>query len=527
MKWLMIPLCAALLSGVGGAHATPEYRAERGDTLSAVFGKHAQAVCDANKVAGRITNCNSIIAGKSYILPAGVRARSVSAVASTEAGEFRWQKVGGAPLYGCGNKTEAVLNEEAWTRMGLTDEEKSELRGLVSAQPHPAYTFFKPGNRFQAVAFCKDGKVSFEKNVLADWSEKTVVLARTYVLKSGQVFHWVRNCNNWVVGAPLPPPPPPPEPPPPEPPPSEPPPPPPPEAPPPPPPPEEAQQEEPDESCPLDPKLFFGQEKEPKRAGNRANSSHAKAALYCTWRGEGGTHGVGFNFMGTWFNGLVNGGSGHFGGQMLSFGPSYEFISDDNWNLELSLLFGRLHENYGQAQLRQERTINLVGPAASLNLGQRRARGEAWFPETRLFAQYGVPTSVDASVTNFLQPGDASDYSRFGSLFQAGVHADVLDAEWFTLWARAGYFRESPFSETMNLRVGVSDPYRICGVGIGMDFDLLHGGQAFGYGWWCDGMKGIRVVRAEYRLSQIVKETGATFEEDGTLFVPMPSAKPD
>ncbi len=284
---------------------------------------------------------------------------------------------------------------------------------------------------------------------------------------------------------------------------------------------------EPDESCPFDPKLFFGQEKEPKRAGNRANSSHAKAALYCTWRGEGGTHGVGFNFMGTWFNGLVNGGSGHFGGQMLSFGPSYEFISDDNWNLELSLLFGRLHENYGQAQLRQERTINLVGPAASLNLGQRRARGEAWFPETRLFAQYGFATSVDASVTNFLQPGDATDYSRFGSLFQAGIHADVLDAEWFTLWARAGYFRESPFSETMNLRVGVSDPYRICGVGIGMDFDLLHGGQAFGYGWWCDGMKGIRVVRAEYRLSQIVKETGATFEEDGTLFVPMPPAKPD
>lgn len=514
-KWL---LSALLLTGVASVWAGETvHKVTPGQTLSVIaaqYGQNWKTLCAYNNLA----NCNVIKPGDPIRIPTrNTVVKSEPACINLNAAP--WNRYGDPVL-----RLKAI---EA--NPDLTAEEKIEAKALVSA---------RRGERgmvtgdmvFKAMPFrSKNGTIKFLHNARICTPEQggRPEAMETWKLSTGKTLVDMLSCGNitFMVTAkpepekepdpkrdpdPTPEPQPQPDPQP------------------------EPQPEtepdptpEPDESCPFDPKFFLGQEKEPKRAGNRANSSHAKAALYCTWRGEGGTHGVGFNWMGTWFDGLVSGGSGHFDGQMLSFGPSYEFISDDNWNLELSLLFGRLHENYGQAQLRQERTINLVGPAASLNLGQRRARGEVWFPETRLFAQYGVPTSVDASVTNFLQPGDASDYSRFGSLFQAGIHADVLDAEWFTLWARAGYFRESPFSETMNLRVGVSDPYRICGVGIGMDFDLLHGGQAFGYGWWCDGMKGIRVVRAEYRLSQIVKETGATFDEDGTLVVPMPPARPD
>jgi hypothetical protein len=521
MKWLMIPLCAALLSGVGGAHATQsEYRAERGDTLSAVFGKHAQAVCDANKVAGRITNCNGIIAGKSYILPAGVRTRSVSAVASTEAGEFRWKKVGGAPLYGCGNKTEAVLNEEAWTQMGLTDEEKSELRGLVSAQPHPAYTFFKPGDRFQAVAFCKDGKVSFEKNVLADWSEKTVVLARTYILKSGKVFHWVRNCNNWVVGTPLPPaittrtaeeeigelviPPR-----------------------------KKVVEEEEigelvippktvvaERRCLLDPKLVFGQEHEPNDNGNESHSTFVTAALYCIKRVGDGYTGWGVGLQNSWWDVRVNFGSGRAHGQSLAFGPAVERISDKGWTAEGKLLFGHMHQAFSQAQYRNEREIDFVGASVAYNDYSNRLAGKKWMPETRIYASVGIPTSVRATASNFLQPTDASELERHSVVFQAGVHQDIYDAKFATFWARVGFFSELPFSQTANLRLGISDPLRVCGVGIGFDFDLLHGGEAPGYGWWCDGVKLVEVGREGYRLDQVSDGKTAVLG-NGTVMTPL------
>lgn len=280
--------------------------------------------------------------------------------------------------------------------------------------------------------------------------------------------------------------------------------------------------------CLFDPRAVIGQEHEPKHEGNDAHSTFLSAALDCTWRGESGTHGVGFGFQGSWWNGKVNGGLGEFWGRMLAFGPGYKYQDDTGWNVDARLLFGRIHENFDQGDYASSRTINLVGPAVSANLGQRRARGEKFLPETRLFGIVGWPTSVEANHSwQGKSIADTSELSRFGSYLNLGVHQDVYDFESFTLWGRVGYFRESPVSETMNLRIGISDPQRICGIGVGLDFDLMNGGDAKGWGWWCDVVKGVNVVRAEYRLSQVVKETGASFEEDGTLFVPMPSvAKP-
>lgn len=526
IKWLMT-LCIVALLGAHDAQAVQQvafYRVKPGDTLSTVFGKEDTAkVCQLNKRLGKIKDCNRIYPKQLLQLPDDVVAPVVMD------GMFHWRNVGGAPLHGCGKKSENALNEEAWTKMGLTDDERSELLGLVLFRQHQKETLLKPGDTFQAVAFCKVGQVAFEKNVIAAWKQDLVVSARTYILKSGRVLHWVRNCNNWAVGQPIPPvvvttvpeepstPLPPPE------------------APPAKEPPvvsppveEPPAEEERVPVCLFNPSAVIGQEIEPRHQGDDADSKFLSAMLTCTWRGEGGTHGLGFGLQASWWEGHVNRGSGKFQGRMLAFGPGYEYIADDNWNIQGKLLFGRIHENFNQAQYASSRTINIVGPAVSVNLGQRRARGEKFMPETRLFGMLGLPTSVKAEHSNFGQPdADTTELSRFGSYLNLGVHQDVYDFESFTLWGRIGYFRESPVSETMNLRVGISDPYRVCGIGAGLDFDLKNGGQAVGYGWWCDLVKGTNVVRAEYRLAQIVKETGATFEEDGTLFVPMPPAKSD
>ncbi len=543
MKWL-ITFCVAVLLGAHGAHAADRlefYQVKLGDTLSARFGKTAAvSVCELNVELERIKNCHDIKAGQWLQLPPNVSGnkivrKNVSApatTASTKSGVFRWVKVGGAPLYGCGKREEGLINDEAWQKIGLTDEEQSELRQMVSSQQH-RNTYFQPGDRFEAVAFCRAGQVAFERNVLGAWQKDVVVLARTYVLKSGRVLHWVRNCNNWVVGKPLPPVAEPPD-----------------EVTPPagtpaePPvaatPPALAdeppaselqpvlpQPEEEKSSCLLDPKMYLGQEHEPEHDGNDADSSNLAAALYCTWRGEGGTHGLGFGFQGSWWNGHVNFGSGKFQGRMLAFGPGYEYIADNGWNLEGKLLLGRIHENFSQAQYQSSRTIDIIGPAVSLNLGQRRDRGEKLLPETRLFGMWGLPTSVKAGHSNFGQSiADIKELSRFGSYLSLGVHQDVYDFESFTLWARVGYFRESPVAESMNFRIGISDPYRVCGVGVGVDLDLMNSGEALGWGWWCDIVKGTQVVRSEYRLRQIVKETGVTFQEDGTFMVPTRPIQP-
>ncbi len=198
------------------APADSKYVVREGDTLGVLFGRNAKAVCELNKLA----NCDRIVPDQVLKLPEGVEAKTgtqvrvskpkpkrvssafvtkpkVAKAAPTEPGVFYWKKVGGAPLKGCGGKDDETLNEEAWTKLGLSDEEKAELRAKVALESFE-HTWFKPGMRLPAVAFCKKGEVVFRENVVTAWSESEVVIARTYVLHSGRRLHHVRNCNNWV-----------------------------------------------------------------------------------------------------------------------------------------------------------------------------------------------------------------------------------------------------------------------------------------------------------------------------------------
>lgn len=518
---LLLLLCGvgALAQGQAGySEPDPEpgyYQVKPGETLYGRFGPKAGAkICQLNLTMGVIKKCNVVGAWQWIRIPPSINGAAI--LTTKPEAVFRWTKVGGAPLTDCGKRSESAINEEAWVKLGLSEDEKTELRGKVKGNDYTS-TFFKPGDRFQLVTYCKKGHVSFERNVVAAWKQDLVVLARTYVLKSGRVLPWVRNCSNWTIGLPIPPvaalPP----------------------APLPPPvadlppvvvdeppllviipsPPPKPKQEQ---RCVFDPKAVLGQEHEPTVDGNNSHSTYLSAALYCTKRDKDGVWGVGVGTQDSWWHGRVNLGAGKFHGQLLSFGPAIERIADKGWVLEGKLLFGRIHEKFSEGEYASHRQIDFVGPSVSYNNYERRERGERFLPETRLFAMAGFATNVKAEHSWQGKPiADTKELSQFGALFQAGVHQDVYDHKYATLWARAGYFSESPVTETANLRIGVSDPKRVCGVGIGLDFDLKHGGEAVGYGWWCDLVKGAEVLRSGYRLNQVSDGVTAAFENGATM----------
>lgn len=191
--WFAALWVAIVLSSFGTvAQAAESYTVKRGDTLSTVFGKDWKAVCGANS----LKDCNKIRVGQKIVIPGKAQ---VNPPAKSPEDVFHWRHVGGAPLNGCGAKSSAVLNEEAWSKLGLSDEEKTELREKVGAKKPTFTQRMLPGKKFLSVAFCEKGKVSFRQNVAAAWSPSEKVIADTYVLSSGRKLLQVTKCGNWAV----------------------------------------------------------------------------------------------------------------------------------------------------------------------------------------------------------------------------------------------------------------------------------------------------------------------------------------
>jgi len=200
MKKVIATFLVALFAFFGMANVQAEvYTVKAGDTLSKIAGKDWKAVCRANN----LKDCAKIFVRQRIELGIVTRS-SVTTVKGAKSGEFRWTRVGGAPLTDCGGRSESSLSEEAWAKLGLMDSEKEELRVMMMSKSHQN-TFLQPGEYYPAVAFCEKGRVSFKHNVVTAWiKDSVVVLARTYVLTTGRKLHWVRNCGNWVLDNPVP-----------------------------------------------------------------------------------------------------------------------------------------------------------------------------------------------------------------------------------------------------------------------------------------------------------------------------------
>lgn len=554
------PVPAAVPAEASTAPAAAKtYTVEKGDWLSLVFPNDWKAVCALNE----LPNCGKIEPGQVLKLPEGVTPTEKSARAkkpegkpvvkaetpqaprrplTNDAGEILYRVVGTAPLNGCGRKDAKTISEEAWEVLGLSNDDRAYLREHADLANGPRLNITESegridmpsGMRLEQVTFCRAGKVVARGPYRTDWTDgHAPVKGERFVLPSGKVLVWMRNCFNWVI---LPeektgeiPPPPPAEPP---------------VAPPaplppaPPLPPAEPPAPVPVAEAPpglcdrFDPHAVIGQEHEPKHdGGDHADSSFLSAALYCTWRNEAdtGTHGLGFALTASEWSGTVNQRAGKYEGTMHLAGPSYEFISDDGYDVTVSApMVGKLHERFSQDKYRSRRDFSLIGVSAGANFYQRRLAGKEWFPETQVFGTWAKPLSTAVAHSwDGQRIADTGELSRFGNYLNLGVRQWLYETPDSKVlpYAQLGYFLESPSSESMSARLGISDPMRIVGVGVGFDKDLQNGGDAVAaWGWWVDVVKGVQVGRSKYRRHQIVTEAerrGTTIEEarDGGLII--------
>lgn len=425
------------------------------------------------------------------LMLAGLALPASEAAAATRAadGYIAWQHVGVSPLKGY---SQGKYRVHAWIqgmrKAGYSEAQITEFVQRFTAGEYTTGSVTK-GDAWKWQTWYSRGQIQMHRKVrlMAEGTYETINIR----LSTGEVLTVVLNCDNIgeLESPPAPPPPPPVE-----------------EVILPPPPvfvpPSVA---DPKKGCELDPKLVVGQEYEPSHNnGVRSASTFVSGALYCTWRGKTGTHGVGVGFQASTWEGRVNMGQGKYDGHLVAVGPAYEFISDKGWDIEVKALAGHLSENFQEGAYQSERDFTILGGSVAYNNYSRRLNGERWFPETQVFGFLGVP--IDRSVSHSWEGKpieDTSDLSRLGVLAQAGIRQWIYDGKVVSPYVQLGTFLETPGNWTGSVRIGIADKHRICGVGVGVNFDLLDGGSAFGLGWWCDIVKGIKVIRANKRGTQI------------------------
>ncbi|MGK2848909.1 MAG: LysM peptidoglycan-binding domain-containing protein [Minisyncoccota bacterium] len=265
------------------------------------------------------------------------------------------------------------------------------------------------------------------------------------------------------------------------------------------------EKEEESSHCPLDLKSVLGQEYEPEHdGGNKSHSTFLSSAVYCTWRGKTGTHGVGIGMQASWWEGLVNQGLGKYSGGLLAIGPAYEYIADQGWDVEMKWLFGSLEEKFKQGDYKSHREFGVTGPSVAYNNYQRRMAGKKLLAETQLFGVLLFPFSTDAEHSWQGQPiEDTKDLSQLDSYLNLGVRQYLYSGQWFELYTQLGYFLEKPAAESGSFRIGLTDANRIMGVGIGFDKDFKSGNKVQAWGWWIDIMRGFELVRKNHRSGQV------------------------
>lgn len=536
--------------------AAKTYTVEKGDWLSLVFPNDWKAVCALNE----LPNCGKIEPDQVLKLPEGVEATEKSARApkpktakaqkpkaaaapnaprvpkTNDAGEILYRVVGQAPLNGCGKRDIASISEEAWEVLGLSNDDRAYLRQHADLANGPRLNItvaegridMPSGMRLEQVTFCRNGKVVARGPYRTDWADgHASVKGERFVLPSGKVLVWMRNCYNWVI---LPeektvfvPPPPRVEPPVAE-------------IPPPPPVPETPEQPAPPVvakapwwTCNrIDPSAVGGREQEFNGADS-AHSNFGALSAYCLTRtaANDGSHGPGAKLTASNWGGHVNDGTGAYTGYTYQFGPSYKLVKDEGRDYEYSVGIGRLVEKFSQSDYASERRFNLLGVSFGHNDYRRRNAGEVWWTEWQAFGTASFPTSRSAKHSwQGQRIGDTSELSRLDAIVNLGVRAYVHEDpfaeslfERLPKYVQAGLFAEPPTSASMSLRVGLTDPNRIVGVGAGVNKDIQNGGGFVpAAGVWVDATRGLEVGRSVVRQSQARSEAarqGITVKDNG------------
>ncbi|MFA9262504.1 MAG: hypothetical protein ACEQSB_04090 [Undibacterium sp.] len=517
---------------VAAAASPKTYPVKATDTLGKRFGKNWKAVCDLNAELLK-GDCNHLEVGWVLNLPEGVEpledqvppAKKVTKVApvvlpkTNALGEILYRRVGTAPLNGCGKRDIADISREAWNVLGLSEEDQAwlQLNADLKAGPRINITSTEglikilPDTRLEQVTFCRSGKVVAMGPMRTAWDADTAVYGERFVLPSGKVLVWMRNCFYWVLlpeEAPKLVPPPPPAPPPviePDPP---------VELPPPPPAPAPVPPatvtEAPKDSCDvIDYNGVVGAEIEPRHdGGDDAQSLFLSAGLRCLTRlpTDDGSHGVGPSILATAWQGHVNDRAGKYQGYKAVPQVTYKRIMDEGHTENISFGVGWTGDKFRQGDYASSKRSYLAELSADASFYQRRLLGEVWRPEFQVFGSVGKPFGTHASQSWQGQPiADTSALERNPLIVQLGARQWWYEDDDTPLlpYSQAGLFYQGSESQSASVRfIGASDRERRVGCGIGRDYDLVKGGSVAAFGCWVDVVKTVEVSRIAARKAQ-------------------------
>jgi|GEM_PF-4141056 len=531
------------------------YTVERYDWLSIVFPNDWKAVCKLNRDILK-KGCGHLEAGQVLSLPDGVQATDKSAQAKkpqgkkvvktvspkalrlaplpkmNDAGEILYRVVGTAPLNGCGKRGIADVSREAWQVLGLSNDDQAYLTLNADLKQGPRLNTeaegrvdMPSGMLLELVTFCRKGKVVAMGPMRTDWADgHPAVKGELFVLPSGRTVIWMRNCFNWVTlhegKKELPAlPPPPAEPPiallvPPEL----------PIAPPPAPPAPPVEVKDGHWCDRIDMAGALGQHHVPTQNGDNAGSNFLVFLVDCLQRLESndGSWGLGGKVNYSDWKGSANRGAGHYKGKNASVMVSYRQIMDEGYDGGVAFGPGRQRESYRQDEYTSDTSYTLLALSLSANDYRRRLAGETWDVERQYYGGISLPISSKMSQswkgTNI---ADTSGMSRLKVGVQAGGRWWPYETEDLPVlpFVEGGIFVQHPTSASGNLMIGIADPARIVGVGIGVDKDFQNGGDAvLAWGWWADPIQGARVGRSVYRKHQVITDAaarGITIEENG------------
>ena len=524
------------------------YLVQRGDTLSQVFGSQWKQVCQVN----HLRHCDQLEPGQELQLPEGITPKEVKAHSvqqasrkvvgavrqasvTNAAGEILYRRVGTAPLNGCGQRDILAIAEEAWSVLGLSQDDRAWLRLNIDQKNGPrlgnapqGIVRLVPDVRLEQVTFCRQGKVVSVGPMRTAWSKDEAVYGEKFVLPSGKMLVWMRNCFNWVPWVPeeqpqqpapepqQPAPEPEPQQPAPEPEPTQ-------------PPPAIPTATAPRSVCDfVDVAGALGQHHVPRQNGDKASSDFLTFVLDCQRRKQDdtGSWGIGFKLNYSDWQGTAGRGVGGYDGRNYLAQVSYREIDDDGRDWGVGVGVGQQHEQYHEAALAQQARYNLVGATWVYNDSRRLLAGETTDVKRQYYAGITIPTSASFTRTIFNQSVDASNMPRLKVGLQAGARWWVYQPENLPVafFIEGGLFWQYPISASANVLAGIADKNHICGIGPGLDKDLMNGGDFVkAWGWWCDPFQGGRVARNEYRRHQFIsdlEQAGGSMDQNGMIRLP-------
>lgn len=284
--------------------------------------------------------------------------------------------------------------------------------------------------------------------------------------------------------------------------------------------------------------LVVGQEHD-----RTSHSNFGSGAVYGFFvDGAGAEHAFGIGGTRSSWHGRTDAGFG-FDGRLWGYGPAYRFSAyEGGWDFGLKLLpWAGLTENGASGAYQSHKkydSATLDGLTLAYNNYVRELKGERILFKHQLFVSAFKPTGAgDVGHSWEGKPiSDTTELAKLDHVVNVGGRLGLYDfseedgAIGAKLWFAAGWFQEAPsLAETANWRFQLSDKHERVFIGFGRNYDLLNGGNIFGFGWSWDIRKTVYVHREDERRAQFIakiEQAGGRLDKDGMVILPKGNNSP-